>query len=147
MEKKMSVSQTVDERGRKLIHISKTKGSLTQKEICEALNHFDFNQCADLYVLLLNCANDEEAPNDEILDFFRVKECRNCQLRMMSVEKHIHLMREETEREIKKPSLSDAARTAWYWTFIGSVDMAFQLGFISDEERQTFYDSVQHLKT
>ena len=55
-------------------------------------------------------------------------------------------MREETEWEIRKPSLRPEARVAWYWSYIGAVDMAHQLEFITDARRLELDDEVKHLK-
>ena len=33
-------------------------------------------------------------------------------------------------------------RVAWYWSFIGSLDMARQLGLITEERRQELYEKA-----
>ena len=45
-----------------------------------------------------------------------------------------------------KPSLTPEARVAWYWSYIGAVDMAHQLEFITDARRLELYDEVKRLK-
>ena len=146
MKGKISVSQMVDQRGRKVIRVVKSNGELTLKEIYNALNIFDFRQCSDFYAILMSCAKEEADLEDKGFDLLPVEECHGWKLNVISPEEIIDCLRDETEREIRKPTLTDSARIAWYWTFIGSVDMAFQLGLISDQKRQTFYDSVRHLK-
>ena len=46
---------------------------------------------------------------------------------MPNVEQVIAGMRDETIREIGKDTISAAAQLAWYWSYIGALDMA-QIG-------------------
>jgi len=61
------------------------------------------------------------------------------------VEQAIAGMRTETRRQIQR-SAAPAAKLAWYWTYIGSLDMAQQLGLISDERRQALYHEAETFK-
>ena len=65
-----------------------------------------------------------------------------------NVEKLITAMREEAEREIRSESESKTrdGRLAWYWSYIGALDMAQQLGVITDKRRQELYKEVENLK-
>ena len=65
-----------------------------------------------------------------------------------NVEKLITAMREEAEREIRSESESRTrdGRLAWYWSYIGALDMAKQLGMITDKRRQELYKEVEDLK-
>ena len=65
-----------------------------------------------------------------------------------NVEKLITAMREEAEREIRSESESKTrdGRLAWYWSYIGALDMAKQLGMITDKRRQELYKEVEDLK-
>ncbi len=37
-------------------------------------------------------------------------------------------------------------RVTWYWSFIGSLDMARQLGLITEERRQELYEKAKEMK-
>lgn len=52
----------------------------------------------------------------------------------------------EVVHELTKDHLSPEAKAAWYWTYIGGLDMLQQLGLISDERRQWLYQQVADLK-
>ena len=66
--------------------------------------------------------------------------------RMPDVEQVITAMRDETIREIGKDTISAAAQVAWYWSYIGALDMAQQLGLIDDARRQELYHEVEKFK-
>jgi len=61
------------------------------------------------------------------------------------VDQVIAGMRTETRRQIQQ-SAAPATKLAWYWTYIGSLDMAQQLGLISDERRQALYHEAEPFK-
>lgn len=54
-------------------------------------------------------------------------------------------MMEETRRMIAASSKEDS-RVAWYWSFVGSLDMARQLGLITEERRQELYEKAKEMK-
>lgn len=60
-----------------------------------------------------------------------------------NVEQVIAGMRKETVHEITKEGASLNAQLAWYWTYIGSLDMAFMLGLIDDTRRQELYGEIK----
>ena len=66
----------------------------------------------------------------------------------MNVEKLIAAMRAEAERSIRSQNDHQTrdGRLAWYWSYIGAVDMAQQLGMISDQRRQELCAEVADLK-
>ena len=41
---------------------------------------------------------------------------------------------------------ADASRLAWYWSHIGAIDLARQMGVITEERRQELYDEMRSLK-
>lgn len=43
-------------------------------------------------------------------------------------------------------SSKEDSRVAWYWSFIGSLDMARQLGLITEERRQELYEKAKEMK-
>ena len=65
---------------------------------------------------------------------------------MPNVEQIIAGMRDETIREIGKDTISAAAQVAWYWSYIGALDMAQQLGLIDDTRRQELYHEAETFK-
>lgn len=65
---------------------------------------------------------------------------------MCDVEKILADSYDEVVSELTKDHLSPKARMAWYWTYIGGLDMLQQLGLISDEHRQRLYHQVAELK-
>lgn len=62
-----------------------------------------------------------------------------------NVETLLASMMEETRRMIAASSKEDG-RVAWYWSFIGSLDMARQLGLITEERRQELYEKAKEMK-
>lgn len=65
---------------------------------------------------------------------------------MPDVEQVIAGMRDETIREIGKDTISAGAQIAWYWSYIGALDMAQQLGLIDDTRRQELYHEAEKFK-
>ena len=65
---------------------------------------------------------------------------------MRDVEQVIAGMRDETVREIGKASISAEAKLAWYWSYIGALDMAQQLSLINDTRRQALYHEAEKFK-
>ncbi len=65
---------------------------------------------------------------------------------MRDVEQVISAMRDETVREIGKARISAEAKLAWYWSYIGALDMAQQLGLINDTRRQALYHEAEKFK-
>ena len=47
---------------------------------------------------------------------------------------------------ITQKGASLESQLAWYWTYIGSLDMAFMLGLIDDKRRQALYGEVEKYK-
>ncbi len=64
------------------------------------------------------------------------------------VEKIIALLRAEMERAIRSENenLTRDGRLAWYWSYIGALDMAHQLGLITDKHLQELYEEVEDLR-
>ena len=65
-----------------------------------------------------------------------------------NVEKLIAARRAEAERTIQSENENQTrdGRLEWYWSYIGALDMAQQLGMITDKRRQKFYKEVENLK-
>ena len=62
---------------------------------------------------------------------------------MRDVEQVIEGMKKETIYMITQKGASLKSQLAWYWTYIGSLDMAFMLGLIDDKRRQALYGEVK----
>ena len=62
---------------------------------------------------------------------------------MRDVEQVIEGMKKETIYMITQKGASLESQLAWYWTYIGSLDMAFMLGLIDDKRRQALYGEVE----
>lgn len=79
--------------------------------------------------------------------------CPNCGMNWRdmdnNVEKLLADMRSEAEHAIRSdnPNASRDCRVAWYWSYIGSVDMAQQLGLVTEQRQRELYAEVEELKT
>lgn len=62
------------------------------------------------------------------------------------VESAITGMRAETFREIQNDREFPAGQLAWYWSYIGALDMAQELGLITDARRQALYREAERFK-
>ncbi|MDE7244668.1 MAG: DUF4240 domain-containing protein [Oscillospiraceae bacterium] len=62
------------------------------------------------------------------------------------VENVITGMRAETFREIQNDRSPPAKQLAWYWSYIGSLDMAQELGLITDARRQALCHEAERFK-
>ena len=65
---------------------------------------------------------------------------------MRDVEQVIEGMKKETIYMITQKGASLESQLAWYWTYIGSLDMAFMLGLIDDKRRHALYGEVEKYK-
>ncbi len=65
---------------------------------------------------------------------------------MRDVEQVVAGLKAETVRGLTKENARPEAQLAWYWTYIGSLDMAQQLGLINDTRRQELYREVAQFK-
>lgn len=65
---------------------------------------------------------------------------------MYDVEKILAGSYDEVVRELAKDHLPPKTKAAWYWTYIGGLDMLQKLGLISDERRQKLYGQIAELK-
>lgn len=74
------------------------------------------------------------------------EQTREMNNRAPNVEQVIAGMRDETVREIGKDTVSAAGKMAWYWSYIGALDMAQQLGLIDDTRRQALYHEAKKFK-
>lgn len=157
-----------------VLQIVKKRGKLTLAEIEDILRYENGQQWCGYYAIILNCSEATvdggslflmpDDPGDAV-DLYKLEEgepCPVCEKAIppfeycpscgtawkdmnLNVETRIASMREETVRMINEAKRPEG-RTAWYWTYIGALDMARQLGFITDKRRQELYKEVEHLK-
>lgn len=174
MKRSITIQRNYDYMDRPCVTIQKSRGKLTIQEIGDLLR-YEGSQWNGHYVILLNCTESTiggngcfdmmEQQKGDIVDLYEVADgdncpvcaamlppfryCPSCGVDWSDMEKNVEIllasMRRETERCMQPPA-SYAARLAWYWTFIGSVDMARQMGLITDTRRQEIYKEVAHLK-
>lgn len=174
MKRGITIQRSSDYMDRPCVTIQKNRGKLTVQEIGDLLR-YEGSQWNGHYVILLNCTESTmggngcfdmmEQQKGDIIDLYEVTDgdkcpvcaamlppfqyCPSCGANWSDWEKNVETllasMRCETERCMQS-SASYATRLAWYWTFIGSVDMARQMGLITDTRRQEIYEEVAHLK-
>ena len=145
-------------------------------QIQDILRFEDYQQWNGQYVLFLNCSEAtlggngcwdllDEPPGDTVM-LYEVagnEECPVCRSNLppfsycpscgmpwsdsgKSVETLLSSMRQEAARNIRAPKASDASRLAWYWSHIGAIDLARQMGVITEDRRQALYEEMQPLK-
>lgn len=175
MKRGITITRECDCHGQPVVRITKRRGKLTLEEVSDLLLTEGWGEWHNHYAIVLNCSESALGGNDlfdfgepkgDALDLYPLENFANCPVcgQMTppfqycpncgaswkdmddTVEKRLAAMREEAEREICKPSLSPEACAAWYWSYIGAVDMTRQLGFITDARRLELYDEVKHLK-
>lgn len=175
MKQGITITREYDHHDRPVVRITKRRGKLTLEEVSDLLRTEGWGEWNGYYAIVLNCSEGTlggnglygyEEPKGDALDLYPLENfgdcpvcgqmtppfqyCPNCGASWKemddTVEKRLAAMREETEREIRKPSLTPEARVAWYWSYIGAVDMAHQLEFITDARRLDLYDEVKRLK-
>lgn len=65
---------------------------------------------------------------------------------MCDVEKILASTYDEVVGELTKDYTSRESKNAWYWTYIGGLDMLAELELIDDERRQKLYQQIAELK-
>lgn len=174
MKQGITITGNYDWHDRRLITVNKRRGKLTVEEIAEALRYSEDQIYCGHYVIILNCSEAtiggsgyffDDVPQGDAVDLYPVEEgeycpvcgkftppfdfCPTCGTRWRdcenNAEKLLEGMRQESEREIKKAS-TEAGRLAWYWAHVGALDMARQLGLITEERRQELYNEFKQLK-
>ena len=176
MKRGITVERKYDHNDIPCIVIKKKRGKLALDEIQDILRFEDYQQWNGQYVLFLNCAEAtlggngcwdllDEPPGDtvmlyEVADNEKCPVCRSnlppfsycpsCGMPWSdsgkNVETLLSSMRQEAARNIRDPKASGASRLAWYWSHIGAIDLARQMGVITEERRQALYEEMQPLK-
>lgn len=175
MKRGISISRTYNSHSRPIVRITKRRGKLTLQEVCDLLRYEDRQEWCGVYTIIFNCTestiggdgfNLNDEPQGDALDLYPVEDsddcpvcggvtppfryCPNCGTSWRdgddTVEARIASMRAETAREIKNQSTSPEAKAAWYWSYIGSIDMAYQLGLITEQRRLELYEDAKAIK-
>lgn len=176
MKRGTTIQSSYDRYDRPCVRIGKKRGKLTLDEIEEILRYEDCQRWNGHYAILLNCSESTiggncwpgmpEDDRGDAVDLYEIADagecpvcsavfppfeyCPSCGTKWsdmdVNIEVKLESMRSEAERCICNPESSYAARTAWYWTHLGALDLARQLGLITEERRQQLYDEFKPLK-
>lgn len=176
MKRGTTIRRSYDLADRPCVRIEKKRGKLTLDEIEEILRYEDAQNWIGHYAILLNCSestvggvcwpNMAEDNQGDAVNLYEIADagecpvcgaelppfeyCPSCGTRWsdmdMNIEAKLESMRSEAARCIRNPESSYATRIAWYWTHIGALDLARQLGLITEERRQQLYDEFKPLK-
>lgn len=174
MKQGISIERTYDLHDRPVVRILKRRGRLTLEEVSDLLRLEGGGEWSGWYAVLLNCTEgtiggnglyDSEDPKGDAVDLYEINEgddcpicgkfippfqyCPSCGAKWSDADQNVETllasMMEETRRMIAASSKEDG-RVAWYWSFIGSLDMARQLGLITEERRQELYEKAKEMK-
>ena len=155
MKQGISIERTYDLHDRPVVRILKRRGRLTLEEVSDLLRLEGGGEWSGWYAVLLNCTEGTIGGNGlydspicgKFIPPFQY--CPSCGAKWsdtnQNVETLLASMMEETRRMIATSSKEDG-RVAWYWSFIGSLDMARQLGLITEERRQELYEKAKEMK-
>lgn len=174
MKQGITITREYDYHGILTVRIQKRRGKLGLGEIEDLLRYGDGQKWCGHYAILLNCSEATiegsgydifgENPGDEVA-LYPIEEGENCPICDNlappflycptcgtswkdcddNVEKVLEGMKKETERMIQTSSHYDS-KVAWYWSHIGAIDMARQLGLITDERRLELYKEIEKSK-
>lgn len=174
MKQGITVTASYDYHDNTIVVVKKRRGKLTFAEVEEALRYGDGNRWCNHYALLLNCSEatvegsgyfDEDEPQGDEVVLYPIEEgefcpvcgeltppfnyCPTCGTSWkdcnVNVETLLDGMKAETVCEIQRSS-SYASKVAWYWSHVGALDMAGQLGLITEERRQQLSDELKQFK-
>ena len=176
MKRGISINRDYDYQGIPCVVIKKKRGKLTLPEITDTLHYGGRQCWVGRYVILLDCTEVtmggngcldmmDEDPGDAVV-LYQLEEGEPCPVCNASlppfqycptcgsawaengtnIETLLAAMQQEASRSIKNPGASEASRLAWYWSHIGSIDLARQLDLISEKRRQELYEEMRPLK-
>lgn len=138
MKQGITITREYDHHDRPVVRITKRRGKLTLEEVSDLLRTEGWGEWNGYYAIVLNCSEGTlggnglygyEEPKGDALDLYPLENfgdcpvcgqmtppfqyCPNCGASWKemddTVEKRLAAMREETEREIRKPSLTPEA--------------------------------------
>jgi len=174
MKKGTTIQWDSDIHGSPVVLIQKRRGHLTMDEIRDILQYEGSGAWNGHYAMLFNCSGGTagagglfmEEPEGNSVELYPLEPdtecpvcgrmlppfdyCPNCGVNWKNMEngaeKLLAAMRQEAAWEIHKPELTPEARVAWYWSYIGAVDMARMMNFITEECRRELYQMAEELK-
>lgn len=174
MKRGTKISWGYDFHDKSILRITKQRGKLTLDEITEILLHEERQRYCGNYAIFMTCSEaaiggnglyyDDDQKGDAV-DLYPIEEMEDCPIcgktlppfaycqicgtawkdMGQNIETLIASMREETARMVNEASRHEG-KVAWYWSYIGALDMAQQLGLITDQRRQELYKDVEELK-
>lgn len=174
MKQGIAIAAGYDWRDNNIVTITKRRGKLTIAEIEDVLRYEEHNRYCGHYAMILNCSEatiggdgyfDEDEPKGDAVSLYPIEEgefcpvcgnltppfnyCPTCGTSWKDCDKNIETLLEsmkgESVREIQRCS-SYASKVAWYWSHIGALDMARQLGLITEERRQELASEFKQYK-
>lgn len=174
MKQGITITREYNYRDILTVRIQKRRGKLTLNEIEDLLRYEDRQAWCGHYAILLNCSEAtlgdcgdflDGEPKGDVVVLYPVEEgdycpvcgelappflyCPSCGTSWKDCDKDVETllkgMKEETERMIQTSS-HHGSKVAWYWSHIGAIDMAFQLGLITDERRRELYAEIEKSK-
>ena len=174
MKRGTSVAWGSDYRDVPVLTISNKRGKLTLSEIQDILLYEEGQKFSGHYAILLNCSEatvggnglwDAEDDQGDAVDLYPIDEyercpvcansvppyeyCPNCGAAWKDIDKNVETLLEDMKQEavrMVETAESTASKAAWYWTHIGALDMARQLGLITDKRRQELCHKIEYLK-
>lgn len=149
---------------RTAVKITKKRGKLTLDEIEDLLRYENGQSWCGHYIILLNCSEAtlegsswfvEEEPKGDVVYLHKIEGDDSCPVcgqltppfdycpscgttwkdNSLGIEKMIQLMREKSVRMVRESKERDR-KLAWYWSYVGALDLAQQLNFRTEERKQ-----------
>lgn len=174
MKRGTTIQWDSDIHGNSVVLIQKRRGHLSIDEIRDILQYEGSGAWNGHYAMLLNCSEGTvsagglflDKPEGDSIELYQLDSgtecpvcgrmlppfdyCPNCGVNWKDMgnnaDKQLAVMRQQAAWEIHKPDLMPEARAAWYWSYIGAVDMARMMNFITEERRRELYQMAEELK-
>lgn len=176
MKRGITMTLRYDSQDRMPLQIVKKRRKLTLEETQNLVRYEDGQRYCGHYTIFLNCSEEPldgnglflEEPKGDAVDLYQIKHegscpvcgkyippfeyCPSCSVNWKDTDKDIEKIlfntRREAENTIKSinPNAARDCRVAWYWTYIGEIDMAVHLGPITDKRRKELYADAEELR-
>lgn len=172
MKQGITITRDRNYRDAEIVRIVKRRGLLTLEEVCDLLTHESCGSWCGHYAIVLNCSESAasgsgfdfgDEPKGDALDLYPLEEYGECPIcgemlppadycpecgtswkdSTKDIEKLIASMWDETKRNLDRPNATPSQRAAWYYSHLGSLDMARQIGAITEKRRQELYDEAR----
>lgn len=176
MKQGITITRSYDRMDKPVVTIQKRRGHLTLEEVADLLRFEDRNAWCGVYAIVLNCSEStiggssydfDDGPKGDALDLYPLEENEECPVcgsvlppflycpecgtswkdSTKNVEGLIASMWDETKRSLARPGATETQRAAWYYSHLGSLDMARQMGAITEERRlELYHEAQQYIK-